>query len=121
VEQGVEGLRKAGGAAQPGQVSPVLVATHVSSAVGAKNSMRVVERAGREGPAQAGRVAAGKVGGPVRECTLEQSEVHERGTSALRDAFGRWTREDPEGPVITTKTEGGSFNPYDDTASADIL
>jgi len=34
---------------------------------------------------------------------------------------GRWTREDPEGPVITTKTEGGSFNPYDDTASADIL
>jgi hypothetical protein len=35
--------------------------------------------------------------------------------------IGRWTREDPEGPVITTKTEGGSFNPYDDTASAERL
>jgi hypothetical protein len=83
--------------------------------------MRVAERAGRQGPTQVGRAAAGKVGGPVREGTLEQSEVHERGCHALRDACGRWAREDPEGPVITTKTVGGSFNPYDDTALADIL
>jgi hypothetical protein len=83
--------------------------------------MRVAGRAASEGPAQVGRVARGKTGGPVRERTLEQSEVHERGVSALRDALGRWTRENPEGPVIMTKAEGGSLNPYDDTVSADIL
>jgi hypothetical protein len=34
---------------------------------------------------------------------------------------GRWMRENPEDPAIAAKVEGGSFNPYDDTASADIL
>jgi hypothetical protein len=41
VEQSVKGLRKAEGAAQPGEANPVLVATHVSCAEGEKNSMRV--------------------------------------------------------------------------------
>ena len=83
--------------------------------------MRVAERASREGPTQVGRAAAGKLGGPARESTLEQSEVHERGVTVFCDTVCRWTWEDPEGPAITAKTEGGSSNQYDDTASAEIL
>jgi len=59
------------------------VAARVSSAVEAPNLRRVVRRASSEGPTQVGRVATGKFGGPARESTLEQSEVHERGTTAF--------------------------------------
>jgi hypothetical protein len=69
-----------------------------------------------------GRVAAHESGGPAREGTLEQSEVHERGVTAFFTIrSGRWTWEDPEGPANAAKTEGGSSNQYDDTASAERL
>jgi len=72
--------------------------------------MRVAKRASREGPAFAGRVAVGKFGGPARESTLEQREVHERGMTVFNYMVGRQMWKNLKGPAIAAKTEEGSLN-----------
>jgi hypothetical protein len=85
------------------------------------------DRAAREDGRPAAATAEAESGSETQEAVRFGKAPWSRAKST-REAHarckmrvGRWTREDPEGPVITTKTEGGSFNPYDDTASADIL